>query len=158
MLMGSTALLAAWIADRPTGSGRWLAVWVLAALVAFLIGIVSAALKSQRVNLPLLSGPGRKLIAGFTPAMLAGTVLTGVLYRAGLAAFLPGTWLLLYGAGVVSGGGASVRVVPVMGACFMAAGTVALLLPQASGNIALAVGFGGLHIIFGTIIAVKYGG
>jgi hypothetical protein len=45
-----------------------------------------------------------------------------------------------------------------MGACFMAAGTVALLLPQASGNAALAAGFGGLHIVFGTIIAVKYGG
>jgi hypothetical protein len=158
MLMGSTALLAAWIADRPTGSRQWLAVWLLEAVAAFLIGIGATAVKARRVKIPLLSGPGRKFVAGFAPAMLAGGVLTAVLYSAGLATFLPGTWLLLYGAGVVSGGGASVRVVPVMGACFMAAGTVALLLPQASGNVALAAGFGGLHIIFGTIIAVKYGG
>ncbi|MBZ5624499.1 MAG: hypothetical protein LAQ69_38240 [Acidobacteriia bacterium] len=158
MLMGSTALAAAWMADRRTGSGRWLAIWAVAAVVAFLIGIAGTAVKSQRVNIPLLSGPGRKFVAGFAPAMLAGAVLTAVLYRAGLTTFLPGTWLLLYGSGVVSGGGASVRVVPLMGACFMAAGTVALLLPPSFANIALAVGFGGLHIVFGTIIAVKYGG
>jgi hypothetical protein len=89
--------------------------------------------------------------------MLAGGVLTAVLFRAGMDGFLPGMWLLLYGAGVVSGGSASVRVVPVMGACFMAFGAAALLLP-AWGSILLAAGFGGLHIFFGTMIAVKYGG
>lgn len=158
ILMGSTALGAAWMAGRWTGSGRWLVVWVLEAMLAFLIGLVATAMKSQRVKLPLLSGPGRKFIAGFAPAMLAGAVLTAVLYRADLTAFLPGVWLLLYGAGVVSGGGASVGIVPLMGACFMAAGTAEFLLPQSSGDVMLAAGFGGLHIIFGTIIAVKYGG
>jgi hypothetical protein len=81
-----------------------------------------------------------------------------VLFQAGSIALLPGTWMLLYGAGVVSGGGASVRVVPLMGACFMAAGAAALLWPGLSGDTLLAAGFGGLHIVFGTVIAVKYGG
>jgi hypothetical protein len=71
-------------------------------------------------------------------------------------------WMLLYGTAVVSGGGASVRVVPLMGACFMAIGAAALWWPSAAippgGDALLAAGFGGLHIIFGTIIAVKYGG
>ena len=89
--------------------------------------------------------------------MLAGAMLTLVLFRSGMAAFLPGTWMLLYGAAVVSGGAASVRVVPVMGACFMAAGSAALLFPTWD-SVLLAAAFGGLHIIFGTIIAVKYGG
>jgi len=158
MLMGSTALAAAWLADRQTGDGAWLAVWIAEGLVALLVGTVGAWLKSRRVNMPLLSGPGRKFIAGSAPAMLAAVLLTVVLFRSGLASLLPGTWLLLYGTGVVSGGGASVRVVPLMGACFMAAGAAALLLPPSRGDIVLAAGFGGLHIIFGTIIAVKYGG
>jgi hypothetical protein len=90
--------------------------------------------------------------------MLAGAVLTLVLFRLGVPGVLPGIWLLLYGAGVVSGGASSVRVVPAMGACFMLAGAVALFLPATSGDLLLAAGFGGLHILFGTIIAVKYGG
>ncbi len=158
MLMGSTALAAAWLADRQTGAGGWLAVWIVEGLFALTIGVAGAALKSRSVKMPVLSGPGRKFVAGSAPAMLAGALLTAVLFRAGLRGLLPGTWMLLYGAGVVSGGGASVRVVPLMGACFMAAGAAALMLPQISGDILLAAGFGGLHIIFGTIIAVKYGG
>lgn len=158
MLMGSTALVAAWIAGPRTSAPRWLAVWLVEAVVAMLIGIAGAALKSKRVRIPLLSGPGRKFMAGFTPAMLTGAVLTLVLLRQGLPSVLPGIWLLLYGTGVVSGGAASVRVVPAMGAFFMLAGAVALFLPAASGDLLLAAGFGGLHIVFGAIIAVKYGG
>ena len=158
VLMGSIALAAAWMAGPQTGEMRWLAVWAGAAGVALLIGIGAAALKSRRMKLPLLSGPGRKFIAGFAPAMLAGAVLTAAIYRSGAVALLPGIWLLLYGAAVVAGGGNSVSVVPLMGSCFMALGAAGLLFPVASGDILLAVGFGGVHIVFGTIIAVKYGG
>ena len=158
MLMGSTALAAAWLADRQTGSVTWLAVWIAECLLALTIGVIGAAIKSRRVNMALLSGPGRKFIAGSAPAMLAAAFLTIVLFRQGFGALLPGVWLLLYGAGVVSGGGASVKIVPLMGACFMVFGAAALLLPQGFGDIFLAAGFGGLHILFGTIIAVKYGG
>jgi len=157
VLMGSTALVAAWMAGSQTGEVLWLAVWAGAAAVALLIGIGAAAAKSRRLKLPFLSGPGRKFVAGFTPAMAAGAVVTSALWRAGAHSLLPGTWLLLYGAAVVSGGGNSVRVVPLMGACFMAFGSAGLLLPI-PGDILLAAGFGGLHILFGTVIAVKYGG
>src|SRR5687768_15624566 len=143
MLMGSTALAAAWLASREIGDQRWLAIWLIEAAVAAMIGIAGAALKSRGARLPVLSGPGRKFIAGFAPAMLAGALLTVVLSRAGLSSFLPGMWMLLYGAGVVSGGGASVRVVPLMGACFMAVGAAALFIPGLPRDILLAVGFGG---------------
>jgi len=158
MLMGSTALVAAWIASHQIGSARWLRVWIVEAAVAAVVGIVGAALKSRQAKLPLVSGPGRKFVAGFAPATLAGMILTAVLVRAGLPALLPGVWMLLYGAGVVSGGGASVRIVPLMGGCFMAFGTAALWLPGLPPDVALAAGFGGLHIVFGSIIAVRYGG
>ena len=158
VLMGSTAVAAAWMAGPQTAQGRWLAVWMAEAAVALLVGIVAAFWKARRLDVPLLSGPGRKFVAGFAPAMLAGGVLTAGLWQAGMDHLLPGVWLLLYGVGVVSGGASSVRVVWLMGACFMAAGTAAVLLPAAWGNGELAAGFGGLHIVFGTAIAVKYGG
>ena len=157
VLMGIAALAAARLASRQSSASGWLAVWTVAAMVAMAIGIGSAAMKSRRFHVPLFSGPGRKFIAGFTPAVLAGAVLTAVFFRAGVSGFLPGIWLLLYGAGVVSGGSSSVRIVPMMGACFMLIGIVALLLPGWN-DLLLPVGFGGLHLIFGTVIAVKYGG
>ena len=157
ILMGLAALAASPLAKGRQGDLRWLRVWTSRAAVALAIGIVSAAAKSRRVRLPLFSGPGRKFIAGFVPAVLAGALLTAVFFRAGLAEFLPGVWLLMYGSAVVSGGAASVRVVPLMGACFMAAGALALLAPGWNA-VLLPAGFGGLHVVFGLVIAVKYGG
>ena len=158
VLMGATALVAAWMAGSQVDSSRWLAVWVGEAVLALLIGIAAAARKAALAKMPLFSAPGRKFVAAFVPSMAAGALLTLVLFRAGEFSLLPGIWLLLYGAGVVSGGAASVRVVPIMGACFMALGAVAVLAPASWGNPLLAAGFGGLHIVFGLAISVKYGG
>ncbi|MGA2118208.1 MAG: hypothetical protein ABSH56_26080 [Bryobacteraceae bacterium] len=158
VLMGSTALAAAWLAERENNPARWLLIWVMAAVAAVGIGTAGALWKSRLAGLPLFSGPGRKFVVGFAPAMAAGAILTGALYHAGLCALLPGIWLLLYGAAVIAGGAASVRVVPLMGACFMLAGAFALFAHGLSPDVLLAAGFGGLHIVFGTIIAVKYGG
>lgn len=157
VLMGSTALVAAWVAGPAAGGRRLVAVWMAEAIVAAAIGVAGAAWKSHRARQPLLTGPGRKFAAAFSPAMAAGALLTAVLFQHGMIALLPGLWLLLYGTAIVSGGSTSVRVVPLMGLCFMAAGAAALIEP-AAGCVLLAAGFGGLHILFGTIIAVKYGG
>jgi hypothetical protein len=158
VLMGSTALAAAWLAEAQTTPAAWISVWVLAAVAAVAIGTAGAYWKSRRAKAPLFSGPGRKFVAGFAPAMAAGGVLTGALYHAGFSALLPGVWLLLYGAAVIAGGAASVKVVPLMGACFMLAGSAALFVRGVPPDVLLAAGFGGLHIVFGTIITVKYGG
>jgi hypothetical protein len=41
---------------------------------------------------------------------------------------------------------------------FMALGVAAFIAPAGWGNVFMAAGFGGLHIIFGGIIARKHGG
>jgi hypothetical protein len=156
--MGVTALGAAFIARLQAAPSAWLQVWLGEALVAAAIGLTATRSKAQRTGLPLTSGPGRKFAATFLPPMAAGALLTVILYRAGLVRDLPGTWLLLYGTGVVTGGAFSVAIVPVMGACFMLAGAAALFAPAAWGNYFMAAGFGGLHIGFGLWIARRYGG
>jgi len=158
ILMGVIALVASMLAGPSAGIRSWLAIWVVAALAALTTGVLFASRKAHAAKMPLLSGPGQKFILGLAPPMLAGAILTAALYRLGVFAPIPGAWMLFYGTGVLTGGAASVRVVPVMGACFMILGTVALFSPAAWGNGLMAAGFGGLHILFGTIITVKYGG
>lgn len=158
ILMGCTALGAALLAGcQETVSAR-LAVWLAEAVVAMAIGGYGASRKARRAGESLFNAPGRKFMAGFVPPLTVGALLTVALYRAGVTAPLSGAWMLLYGTGVVSGGATSVRIVPVMGLCFMAVGAAALFAPEAWGNTLLAAGFGGLHILFGWIITVKYGG
>jgi len=90
--------------------------------------------------------------------MLVGALLTIVLYRAGLLQTIPGMWLLLYGTAVVAGGAFSVKVVPVMGFCFMLLGMLALFTPPSWNPLIMAVAFGGLHIGFGILVARRHGG
>jgi hypothetical protein len=156
--MGVTALGAAWVAGRQPTVDRWMLTWIAEGWLAFAIGVLAMVRKANAGDTPLTSRPGRKFVLAYTPPILAGAVLTLALYRAGLASLLPGVWLLLYGAAVVTGGALSVPVVPVMGACFLVLGTVALFAPPAWGNALMAVGFGGVHIGFGTWIARRYGG
>ncbi len=156
--MGLTALAAALLASSRTTAGEWLAVWLGASVLALTIGGWSMAVKARRAGTSVFSYSGRRFVLSYVPPLAVGGLLTLVLVRADLYPALPGTWLLLYGTGVVTGGAFSVRVVPIMGLCFMTFGAVALLAPPAWGAWLMAAGFGGLHIIFGLIIARRYGG
>ena len=158
VLMGLSALAAAWLAPRQATPELWLAVWILEAAVAVGIAATGVVLKAREAGFPLLGGPGRKFMLSFAPPVIAAVILTPVLYQLGALQVIPALWLLSYGAAVISAGTYSVRVVPIMGLAFMVLGGVALLAPPSAGDPLLAVGFGGLHILFGAIIARNYGG
>jgi hypothetical protein len=155
--VGLTALAAAVLAARQSGA-LWVVTWLAEAAVALVIGGWALARKAHAVNDPILSGPGRRFGLSFLPPMAAGGLLSVALFHAGVEQALPATWLLSYGAGVATAGAFSTRVVPVMGLCFMLLGAVALFGPAAWGNWCMAAGFGGLHIVFGGLIAWKHGG
>ncbi len=158
VLMGATALVAALLATQVQRPTTWLAIWLVEAVVAFLIGGAAMVVKASAAGQPLLSGPARKFALGMAPPLLAGALLTLALLHARQTDLLPGVWLLLYGAAVVTGGAFSVRIVPLMGVCFLLLGAAALFAPPAAGNLLMAVGFGGLHVLFGVWIARRYGG
>jgi hypothetical protein len=157
VLIGVTALIAGGLAIGRTPAtqfGFWCAEAFLAAAVAY----IAVRRKSQRQKLSLQTRAARRALLSFVPPLLAGAVLTAVLVRLGAFSVLPPLWLLLYGAAVVTGGAFSVRIVPVMGLCFMLLGACSAVCPAGWGNVLLMLGFGGLHIIFGAVIARRHGG
>ena len=158
VLLGVTAIAAAVLASRQTTPYGWLRVWLAEGLVAAAIGLLACTWKANRRGLPLFSGPARKVALGLAPPLVAGAFLTFLLFRSGQQAALPALWLLLYGAGIMTGGAFSVPIVPVMGLCFMLLGGLTVLGPASWENWFLAAGFGGLHILFGLLIARRHGG
>ena len=157
VLMGCVALGAALLAHGRPASG-WLSTWLAAAVVALGIGGWAMVRKARRGGTTVFSYSGRRFVLSYVPPIVVGGLLTTALVRHGDYATLPGTWLLLYGTGVVTGGAFSVRIVPLMGLCFMGLGAAALFGPRDWGDPLMAAGFGGLHIVFGYIIARRYGG
>ena len=156
--MAVVAAVAAGIAWREPRFNFWCLTWIVAAIVALSLAMVTMERKAIQAGIPLFSGAGRKFLLSFSPPLAVGALLTLVLYRAGAEHTIPGMWMLLYGTGIVSGGAFSVRIVPVMGVCFMGMGALALLAPLAWTNLFMLAGFCGLHLFFGFMIARKYGG
>mgnify|MGYP007135469836 CR=1 FL=1 len=156
--IGLTAIVTAGIASTLHSADAWLACWLSESLFALLLGVTTMWRKARARNMPLTSVPGRRFLASLAPPLFAGAVLTVVLWQAGAVGYLPGLWLLMFGAGVMTAGALSARAVPALGATLMLLGAAALFAPHAWGNALLAAGFGGAYIIFGWLIAWRYGG
>ena len=158
LAMGLTTIPAAALALQARTTEAWLAIWLIDMAIALAIGGIAMARKARTAGLRVSRGASRRFVLNLSPPLAAAAVLTVVLYRAGLSEALPGTWLLLYGVGVVTAGAFSVRPVPMMGLCFMALGMAAFFLPAGWETPLMAAGFGGLHVLFGWLIARRYGG
>lgn len=158
VLMGVSAMVAAYVASEMATERLWLVAWMFDAAVAASMGVTALVRKASISKTPLKSGVGRKFITGFLPALFVGAVLTVALWRTGEIALLPGVWMLLYGIGTLTGGAYSVRIVPVMGILFILAGTVTLFMSPEWHNVMMAATFGGLHLGFGCLIIRYHGG
>lgn len=158
ILMGVTAVVAAYIANTQVYLVDSLATWLIEACLAFAIGFLAMWQKSKIAGQSLFSAPARKFAFGFIPPLAVGVIIVLGLWRNEFYYVMPPVCMLCYGAAVACGGAFSVRAVPIMGWCFIALGAVAFLLPTNYGNLMMGASFGLLHIVFGAIIARRYGG
>jgi len=156
IVMGVIGLLAALVVSFPHWAPHWLGIWLVAAVVALLLGGALVARQIADRGETLYLGPTRKFLLCLCPALLAGAVLTFVLWSAGLMSAIPGMWLLLYGCAVLSASTVTIagvaRLIGVMGALFVALGSATFVLPAAAHTAMLGLGFGALHVVFGILI------
>jgi hypothetical protein len=156
--VGITAIVTAVLAGREGPTRTWMLIWLGEAVLAAAIALVTMVRKAARSQVSFRGAPARRFFVSYFAPIVAGAVLTIFLAQHGYYTVLPAAWLLIYGAATVSSGAYSIPVVPVMGVCYMLLGITAGFVPFAAGNILLGVGFGGLHVVFGWVIARRYGG
>jgi hypothetical protein len=153
--MGAVGVAATVITSIPVFAPYWLQIWLCAAVAASALGVVLVARQPAR-GLTLYRGPARKFVLTLCPSLLAGAVLTAVLWQADQPNLIPGMWLLLYGCAVLSASlmtsATIMRLIATMGGLFVAYGLVAFELPSSWHNFTLGVGFGALHLVFGILI------
>jgi len=131
---------------------------VVAAGLSATIGTSFLVHKARRVGQSLESRVGLRFFGTLVPPLVAGAALTAVFVDAGLEARLPGLWLLSYGVAVTGTGNISLKLVTWAGVVFMALGLCALAAPAALGDLWMALGFGGAHMVFGWQIARRHDG
>lgn len=158
MVMGALALAAAALASQEPEPLNQVLVWVGVAPLAAGVNLWFMRRKAAFAGLLLLSVAGRGFAWGIVPPVLAGALLTVALIRAEAWHVLPGLWLILYGVAVLAGGMRSLPVVRGLGVLFLGVGVLALSTPGEWGNAWMAVGFGGLNLSAGWIVARRHGG
>ncbi len=156
IVMGIIGVLAAVAVSLPRLAPHWLAIWLIAAALALLLGGALVARQLVRRGHSRYLGPARRFLLCLCPTLLAGAVLTMVLESAGTTGLIPGMWLLLYGCAVLSASTVTTaeiaRLISIMGGLFAGLGLIAFALPAISHTVTLGLGFGLLHIIFGILI------
>lgn len=165
---GFIALAGAFAGCLYSAADWWIGVWIVVACLGCLTGFGTMAFKARRMRIPVFGVALKKFAMSLFPPIVAGMVLTEVFYERQLWELIPGTWLMLYGVGVVTGGAFSVKVIPLFGVCFMllALGAFYPAVPLTTVlfwkfrlcDAFLAAGFGLFHILFGMIIALRYNG
>ena len=158
VVMGVVGVAGALVASQqPSGDG-WLVTWLGAAALAAIAGLIAMARKAGQAGSKLTGANARRFALGMAAPFVAGAAITYALWGTKTFSAMPPVWLLLYGAGVLTGGAYSITIVRVIGVCFMLLGLISVVTPPEWGNVWLGIGFGAVHLGFGLYIARNHGG
>ena len=165
MGMGVISLLGAYVAPLQASDEARTYTWLAIAVLGCMIGIASTWHQSRTRGPVTRLSAVRRFGLALAPPIIAGLVLTDIFLGANLFELMPGTWMLLYGAGVITAGSLSIRLIPIMGIVFMLLGAIGLYVPEywmqpvwqhmAPIDFYMGAVFGGVHLLFGAIIIRK---
>jgi len=157
--MGIAGLLAALLETLPGLAPHWLPIWLTSAVVSCTVALFFMEKKARRQGMSLLTAAvAQRFFLTLAPAFVAGAILTVALRDQIGRDMIAGIWVLLYGVGVATCGVFSIPIVLIAGLGFMGLGTVMLAAPPDWTTAMLALGFGGIHIALGVVIARDHGG
>jgi multisubunit Na+/H+ antiporter MnhC subunit len=150
--VGALALLGC--ALRMTLNTPFIPTWIGVLILSCGACVLFTAAMARANDEPVWTRQARTVVLALTPAFVAALVLTAVLARVGQAALLPGVWMLLWGVGALAMSFFTPRVMSVLGATFLAAGTLTLSVPPTSDALSMGMTFGAIHLVYGVILTV----
>ncbi|MBL9136328.1 MAG: hypothetical protein JNK85_10695 [Verrucomicrobiales bacterium] len=167
--LGLVAGITGWWADIDTARGFAL-LWAAVAVAAFLVAFVVMRRQAIQASEPFWSPPARRVAQAMLPAMFGGLIAAVVVglpaWRDPLHAWwLPGIWMLLFGAATHAAGFFMPRGIKLVAWAFAALGAVCLLYVNARmhaagmpalrlAHLLMGAVFGGLHLLYGIYLAL----
>ena len=122
---------------------------------ALFFGVLFTTRNAKRKNLPIWDQLTKRLLINlFIPLITGGVFIVGLLYRQ-LPGLIAPTTLIFYGLGLINASKYTLGEIKYLGLCEIALGLLALFF-LGYGLEFWAIGFGILHIIYGTFMYLKY--
>ena len=162
---GILALLAAagqgyWLKNPERDMAAYLSIWIATAAISLVIISVETITRARRVYSGLARHMVHAAVEQFLPAIVAGLLLTVVLWRCAPQSLwmLPGLWQIVFSLGVF----ASCRFLPramfAVGVWYLAAGLICLALGQqpALSPWAMGVPFGVGQLLVAVVLQFDY--
>lgn len=118
-------------------------------------GIVLTKNKANKQNLPSWDQNAKKVIINLLIPLVTGGVLILLFYQYGLIRLIAPITLIFYGLGLVNASHYTFRDIRVLGIIEIALGLIACHY-TGYGLLFWSIGFGVLHIIYGTTMYLKY--
>jgi hypothetical protein len=131
----------------------------IVALITLILGLTSGLWfswqKSQKQNLPFWTVSAKELLLAGAMPLLAGGLFSIILWKYDLFFLIAPAMLIFYGLGLLSASKYTHKDIFYLGFCEVVLGLIAALIPG-YGLIFWGIGFGILHIFYGTLMYYKY--
>lgn len=131
-------------------------------LIAFLVLVTSlatgywlAARKAKRLGLKVWDAPSKRLVINLAIPLFTGGIFIGILLLRGYYELAAPASLVFYGLALIQASSNLVDEIRYLGYLEILIGLIAAVLPG-YGLYAWALGFGGLHILYGSLMFKKY--
>ena len=139
-----------------TGSLISLIIVAAAVLIASLItGYILTSRKAKKKGQPIWGNTSRGLLFNMAVPLLSGGVLILILLIRGCYGIVSPASLIFYGLALIGASNFTFKDVRYLGLCEIILGLIAACLPG-YGLLFWAIGFGVLHIIYGSMMYFKY--
>jgi predicted lysophospholipase L1 biosynthesis ABC-type transport system permease subunit len=135
--------------------GELLIIAVLVFVASVASGIILTSRKAKRKGQAIWGSTSKALLFNMGTPLVAGALLLFIFILRGYYGIVGPSSLIFYGLALVGAGNFTFTMVKYLGLCEIAIGLIAACLPG-YGLLFWAIGFGVLHIVYGSMMYLKY--